>query len=345
MSTNLITYLHFIAGLENATDEQINQIIKERQSFILLGKSDMKDRIDSSVNSVFNKIDSLAKQLEEEQIAQESVRLAEDAAAVAAIWSFGLSMAVFAPLAVTDISLGYVIRAKEKDLNNHLASADKDIADKMGSFPSQYIDVFKKNNDYLKASSPAGLTPQTARSYLYNFMDYISMHGGVGLANFRKYIDLAKKTKDDKNIKRIYDILDEFALSNKGPQEIKSTLTKISAAGIDTVYIGMVRGFTYAIWMYEMNVSSTEISTVAKEAGIPREEVDASVLKNMDTLGKATAALTIMISIVDAALNVYNIVETVERYRENVKVFTTARGQYKDYYKNVYDASVKYQAK
>ena len=58
------------------------------------------------------KIDSLAKQLEEEQISEESVKLAEDAAAVAAIWSFGLSMAAFAALAVTDAALKAAIKEK-----------------------------------------------------------------------------------------------------------------------------------------------------------------------------------------------------------------------------------------
>ncbi len=347
MSTDLITYLNFIAGLGDATDDEINDIIKERTKFIAIGKSDMMAHCDSSIDGVFDKIDSLAKQLEEEEIADESVKLAEDAAAVAAIWSFGLSMAAFAALTVTDIALGYAIKAKEKDLNNHLASADQDIADKMGGVCKDYVDAFKKNNNYIKASSPAGLTPQKSRSYLYNYMDYLSNHapGGVTLANFKKYIEVARKTKDDKNIQKIYDILDTFSLSNQGPQEIKDALKKINASGLNTQCVVMIRGFTYAIWLYKMNVSVKNLKAAAKEAGIPPEEAETSVFENMDTLGKATAALTIVISIVDAALNVYNIVETIERYQANQKVFTDAREQYKDYYKKLYDASVKYQPK
>ncbi len=97
--------------------------------------------------------------------------------------------------------------------------------------------------------------------------------------------------------------------------------------------------------MYKMKISSTEFSEIAKAAGVPPEEVEGSVLENMDTLGKAMAAITIIVSVVDAVLNVYNIVETVKRYNENIKIFNTARGQYKGYYKNVYDASVKYNPK
>ena len=343
MSTDLITYLNFIAGLENATDTQLQDIIDERAQFILLGKSDMMTSIDNSIDSVFDKIDTLAKQLEEEEIAKESVELAEDAAAVSAIWSFGLSMAAFAALAATDIALKAAIKAKEDDLNDHLASADQDIADKVGGSCAQYIDLTKKNNNFIKASSPEGLTPQTARSYLYNYMDYISRNGGVGLDNFKKYIEVARLTKDDANINSIYDILDEFTLSDDhGEEKIKEALQNMTATGIDTQYLQFARGFTYAIWVYKMRVSAKAIKSAAADADVPPEEAEVSVLENMDNVGKAMAAFTIVMSIVDAALNVYNIVKTVERYEENVKIFAKARGQYKEFYQSLYDASVEY---
>ena len=343
MSTHLITYLNFIAGLENATDTQLQDIIDERAQFILLGKSDMMTSIDNSIDSVFDKIDTLAKQLEEEEIAEESVKLAEDAAAVSAIWSFGLSMAAFAALAVTSAALQAEIKKKEDELNKHLASADQDIADKMGGACAQYIDLTKKNNNYIAASSPKGLTPHTARSYLYNFMDYISRNGGVGLANFRKYIEVARKTYADANISKIYDILDEFTLSGEhGEEKIKEALQKMKATGIDTQSLQFARNFTYAIWVYKMNISANAINRAAAGANVPPEEAEVGVLENMDNVGKAMAAFTIVISVVDAALNVYNIVKTVERYNENVKLFAQARGQYKEFYKHLYDASVKY---
>ena len=343
MSTDLITYLNFIAGLENATDSQLEDIIDERAQFILLGKSDMMTSINSSIDSVFDNIDSLAKQLEEEQIAEESVKLAEDAAAVAAVWSFGLSMAAFAALTAADIALQAEIKEKEDDLNTALSNADQDIADKVGGSCSQYITLTKKNNDFIKASSPAGLTPQTARSYLYNYMDYISRNGGVGLDNFKKYIEVARLTKDDANINSIYDILDEFSLSDdKGEEQIQKALKDMGETGINTEYLQFARGFTYGIWMYKMRVSSKAINSAAEEAGIPPEEVEGSVLENMDVMGKAMAAFTIVMSVVDAALNVYNIVETVKRYEANVKVFADARGQYKEFYQSLYDASVQY---
>ena len=343
MSTDLITYLNFIAGLENATDSQLQDIIDERAQFILLGNSDMMTSIDSSIDSVFDNIDSLAKQLEEEQIAEESVKLAEDAAAVAAVWSFGLSMAAFAALTVVDIALQLEIKEKEGDLNTALSNADQDIADKVGGSCSQYITLTKKNNDFISANSPAGLTPQTARSYLYNYMDYISRNGGVSLDNFKKYIEVARLTKDDANINSIYDILDEFSLSNdKGGEQIQKALKDMGETGINTEYLQFARGFTYGVWIYKMRVSSKAINSAAEEAGIPPEEVEGSVLENMDVMGKAMAAFTIVMSVVDAALNVYNIVETVKRYEANVKVFADARGQYKEFYQSLYDASVEY---
>ena len=347
MSNDLMTYLNFITGLETATDQQLQDIIDEWAQFILLGKSDMMAHCEASIDSVFDKIDTLAKQLVVEEIEEKPVALAEEsesvALAVAAILSFGLSMAVFVASVVTDIVLKAGIKKKEDDLNKHLASADQDISENMGGCCAKYTDLTKRNNNYIAASSLRGVTPQTARSYLYNFMDYISRNGGVGLANFRKYIEVARRTKDDANISKIYDILDEFTLSDDhGEEKIKEALQNMAATGIDTQYLQFTRGFTYAIWVYKMKVSAKAINKAAAEADVPPEETEVSVLENMDNVGKAMAAFTIVVPIVDAFLNVYNIVKTVERYKENVKVFAEARGQYKEFYKHLYDASVKY---
>ena len=342
MSTDLMTYLQFIAGLETAKDQQLQDIIDERAQFILLGKSDMMAHCEASVDSVFDKIDTLAKQLLEEEIAEESVELAEDAAAVAAIWSFGIGMAAYVALKVTDMALKACIKKKEVDLNKHLASADQDIADKMGGCCAKYIDLTKRNNSYIAASSPKGLMPHTARSYLYKFIDYVSRNGGVGLANFRKYIEVARLTKDDANISKIYKILDDFPLSgDHGEEKIKEALKKMKATGINTQYLKMVMSFVFFIWMGKMKVSAHVTNRTAIEAEVP-EEAEVGVLENMDTLEIAMNAFTILKSVVDAFLNVYNIVKTVERYKENIKVFAEARGQYKEFYKHLYDASVKY---
>ena len=341
---DLMVYLNFFAGLENATDDQITDIITERAKFIDLGESDMMAHSESAINGVFDKIDSLAKQLEEEQISEESVKLAEDAAAVAAIWSFGLSMAAFAALAVTDAALKAAIKEKEDELYNHLNSSDKDIADQTGEVVSEYTDLFKKNNNYIKASSPADLPPEIARCFLYNFMDYVSWHadGGLTVANFRKYIEVARLTKDDAHIKQICDILDEFGASDKGPEAIIRALTKMESVGLDTQCLQMVRNFSFFTWIHAAGISAKDLNAIAMELGIPAEEVDLSVLENMDILGDAMTAITVVTSIVDAFLNVYNIVETVKRYKESIKIFNDARQQYKDYYKSLYDASVEY---
>ena len=65
----------------------------------------------------------------------------------------------------------------------------------------------------------------------------------------------------------------------------------------------------------------------------------------MDAVGKFTGGLTIMMSVVDTALNIHNIVETVKRYETNASFLKDARGQYKDYFKNLHDASQQYKPK
>ena len=343
MSAEFQTYVNFIVSLKSATDQQLQDVIDERAQFLLLGSSDMMTKIDTSIDSVFDTIDGLAKKLEEEEIADESIQLAEDAAAVAAIWSFGLSMVAFAALTATDLALQYFIEKKEEDLNNHLASADKDIAEGVGGPCAKYIHLVKSNNNFIKASSPNGLTPQTARNYLYNFMDYLSRNGGVTLTNFRKYIEVARLTNDNANISKIYDILDKLYLSDDhGEEKIKEALQGIQETLNDTSILHWVRAAIMIIWM-GLKFSAWKITRAANKAGVPIEEVRS--LEAVDIMGKAMATFTIVISIADAALNIYNIVKTVDRYHESVKMYGEAREQYKAFYKQLHDASAKYIAK
>uniref|UniRef100_A0A7S0AVA6 Uncharacterized protein n=1 Tax=Minutocellus polymorphus TaxID=265543 RepID=A0A7S0AVA6_9STRA len=342
MSTDMITYLNYIASLENATDDEINDIINERAKFIQMGEDSAgSENCFNAIATVFNNIHSLNKKLEEETISDESVKLAEDAAAVGALFSFGLGMAAFAALAATDVALGAAIKAAEKDLYNALESADDDIANKMSGCCAKYVQLYKSNNAYIKAASPKGMTPQTARSYLYNFMDYISSHGGVGLANFRKYVEVARITKNDPNIEKIYDILDEFTLSgDHGSEAIKKALDNMTNVPLDPAYLSMVRVFSCAIWAQRMKVSSDAIKKAAEESFWPEEEV--GVLENMDAIGKFAATITIVVSIADAVLQVYNIVNTVERYNAQEKLFSDSESKYKTYYTNLYKAAKAY---
>lgn len=343
----MITYLNFLVDLESATDDQLNGLINERAQFILLGKSDMMTSCDAAVDNVFDVLVSMSKKLEEEQIAQESVKLAEDAAAVAAIWSFGLSMAAFAALAITDAALGASIKSAEKDLNEKMASADTDISSEMGGACNAYITLYKANTAFIKVSD-TGITAQTARSYTYNFMDHISQHGGLGLDNFKKYLHVARVTKDDPNINKIYDALDEFTLSgDHGENGIKKALKEINSTGLNTDALSMIRGFTFAIWGFKMKVSADKIRAAAGELGakeVPPEEVETSAFENMDAVGKVMASITIALSVVDAALQVYAIVETVDRYDKTTSMLEDSRASYKAFYTNLHDASVSYTA-
>uniref|UniRef100_A0A1X7V326 Uncharacterized protein n=1 Tax=Amphimedon queenslandica TaxID=400682 RepID=A0A1X7V326_AMPQE len=339
MSEDLIAYLNCIAGLKYATDQQLECLINEWAQFTFLFKSDMITGIMSSIDSVFDKIDYLAKQLEEEEIAEESIIIEEDAAAAAAIRSFGLSMGNFAgPLKEAATVMQAKIKKKEDDLYHHLASADKDIADKVGGPCAQFIILTKINNDNgMKDSS------LTVRNYLYNFMDYISRHGGVGLANVKKYTEVARLALNDANVSKICSIIDDFSLSgDHGEKKMKEALQNMAAIGMNTEYLQFARGFAYRIWIYKMKISAKVINTAAKNTGIPPKEIEVNVLENTDVIGKVMDAFTIMTSIVDAYLNVYKIVKTVERYKANVKVFADARKQYKEFYLSLYNASFEY---
>lgn len=102
----------------------------------------------------------------------------------------------------------------------------------------------------------------------------------------------------------------------------------------------------YVIWVGKLKIKPGILNQAAEGVlGIAPEEVEVGVLENMDIMDKAMAGFTIAISIIEAFLNVYNIVETVERYKQSIKVFHHARQQYKDFYQHLHNASTKYKSK
>lgn len=73
-----------------------------------------------AINPVFDNKDLLAKQLEEDRIEDDIIKLSEDAAAVGSVWSFGLSMAVVAALAAAD----HILQNKIQRYNEALTNCD-----------------------------------------------------------------------------------------------------------------------------------------------------------------------------------------------------------------------------
>lgn len=339
MSAFLDGYLNYIVSLSDATDEDLHNLVSERDKFTRIGEVEYE----SAVDSVFGAILDDARQLEKEQIEKECVKLAEDATAVAAIWTFGLSMAAFAELAETELALNAAIKMKENNLYTKLSNADMDMASKIGQNMHDYIDLYTgKNKTFFQTQGARGTTVQDARAYVYSFFDYVATNGGLGLVNIRKYIGVARLTLDDPHLIDIRDALDQLQLSDKSPEDIKTAINKIQDSKLNVLYLGFARAFTLAIFKNKMNLSHNEIQTAIKASDITPEEVDSNVLENMDAIGKVMAGMTIALSIVDSFLNIYNIVEIVDRYKKQVSVLTDAQNMYKDYYKHLTDASKQY---
>lgn len=354
MSADLITYFNFIASMENATDDQINDIISERANFMEIGKmSNMMDTCNGAIDSVFDEIDRLAKQLEDEQIADDSVKIAEDVTAVTSIWSFGLSMAAYLALEAVDLVLQVEIKRKEDELNSHLASADADISNQIGGACEQYISLTKKNNKFLKACSPDGLSAQTGRSYLYNYMDLLEAHaGGVTLENFRKYIEVTKGTKDNSGIDGVYDLLDNFSSNpdHNNVDVIKKVLQDIGEAVeiVDQVVRlaeVIIKGCICHILVTRVKISVKSLNKAGLEVEISFSDTDLEKLERMEKLDKGVECFGIFVAVVDAVLDAYNIHDTYERYKKNIAVFQHDRQQYKDFYQQIYNASINYMSK
>jgi len=93
-STDLITYLNYLSTWETESDNNIDALISELNLFVTLDDFES----DSIVDKEFDELTDLAITVRNATIAADAIQMAADAAAVASIWSFGLSMAVFAAL-------------------------------------------------------------------------------------------------------------------------------------------------------------------------------------------------------------------------------------------------------
>uniref|UniRef100_A0A1X7T9U6 Uncharacterized protein n=1 Tax=Amphimedon queenslandica TaxID=400682 RepID=A0A1X7T9U6_AMPQE len=109
----------------------------------------------------------------------------------------------------------------------------------------------------------------------------------------------------------------------------------------NTSILHMIRS-VFTMICIQMKIETVRIIKAARRAGVPLEEYAPQRIEALDVIGKAMIAFAIMISVADAILNVYNIVKTVERYKKNIEIFAQARQQYKDFYQQLYDASVEY---
>ena len=340
-STDLITYLNYMSTWETESEANIDALIAEQNLFLNLGDFDS----DSAVNSEFSTIYNLACEVRDLTIAADATQIAADAAAVAAIWSFGLGMAAFAALEAAEVIEQKVISSKATELNNKLTTADTDISALINPSVSDYIAKYKQNNNLIASKAPAGLDTRTCRGLLLQFLAQVQRQTTLDASSFKTYAESARRLYNSPEINAVYDALDTLNLSQKTDADVKEFMNVLAGLDYPKTELSMVRGFCIAIMFYKLRIANATIKTQAEAAGLPVEEVEASAFATLDAVGKFITVVAVIMSVVDVVFEVLDIVDVVEQCDKMCDQLNgPIKDSYTSYFNGIKTAAQQYKA-
>lgn len=342
-STDLISYLNYMATWDGESDNNVDPIISEHNQFVNIGDFDS----DSAVNAEFGTLIDLAMEVRNLTIAADATQIAADAAAIASIWSFGLGMAAFAALEAAEIIERKVISSKSTALNNKLTTTDTDISNAIGDKVKNHVAVYKSNNNLIASKAPTGLDTRTCRSMLLQFMGAIERKNvQLNAANFRKWAGSARVVYNSTQINSVYDALDTLNLSSRTDADVKQFMDALAGFNLPgKEEVDIVRSFCIAIMFYKLNIARKTIIEQARAAEIPVEEVDATVFETMDAAGKFVAVITVVMSVVDMVFEILDIVDVVKQCEKMCDELNgSIKQSYLDYFNGIRTASAAYKA-
>lgn len=343
MSTDLLTYLNYMSTWDSESDENIDKIITEQQLFSSLGDF----QSDPVVDSEFSTLTGLAMTVRDETIAADATQIAADAAAIAAIWSFGLSMAAFAALEAAEMIEKKIISDKSGELNAKLKTVDTDIASQINPNVNLYVVQYKANNDLISSKAAKGLDNRRCRAILMQFMAQVHRTSGkLDAADFKKYAESARILFNSTEINAVYDALDKLNLSDKTDTDIQQFFGFLKGWTFGgEIELALVRNVAIGIMAYKLRIANAEIEVNAKAAGFEVAEVEASAFGMLDAVGKFVAVVAVVMSVVDIVLEIFDIVDVVEQCKTMCdKLDGPIKASYKDYFNGIKTASQQYNA-
>jgi hypothetical protein len=336
-STDLITYLNYIATWETESDGNIDKLLGEHRLFVGLGDFNS----DTAINDEFSTLVSLAKEVRDWTVAADVVEMAADAAAVASFWSFGLGMAAFAVLEGEAAIDKAVASSKSQKLNDKLKTADTDIASNISSNVGNYVTEYKSNNTLIVSKAPKGMDTKECRSYLLQFIGEIEKkEAKIDAATFKKYAASARMIYDSDEIGKVYDALDELNLSGKSTADIEKFMKVIANLGVAPAWsrqiISFVQGVSLVVALKNLNVQRSTITECAEAAGLPVEEVEASAFKMMDCYAKFAVGIAVIFTVIDVVMDIMDLVNVVEQCDKMVdELDGTIKTSYQGYFDSI----------
>jgi hypothetical protein len=287
MSTDLFVFLNSISRWETESDVNIQALIDEYELFLKIGGY----QSDAIVDSEFDKVKDLAKQVRDTAIAADVAKMAADVAAASMLWSFGVGGAFFIALEAGAIAEQANVSVKAKELNEKMASLDDDIAKRISRELRNYISMFKANNKRLVDSTPRGLGGEAYRSVLYQaMMDMKKTTGALNITIFKEYAAATRSLFKSTEINEVYAALNEL---NESTEPIEDPNKEISAESIEAYRLFIEKFLSWSIYSTEKWVTailqSAILSILKKQIGARTKELD-EIIKDVNSGRKAAFA-------------------------------------------------------
>ncbi|KAK3368276.1 hypothetical protein B0H63DRAFT_528646 [Podospora didyma] len=238
---------------------------------------------DDNINEI---IPSTSSTVRVDTIEADTLQIAADAAAVAAIWTFGLGMAAYAVFETEAIIEKGVISSKAKELNGKLTAIDANISARINQNVNLYVIQYKSNNDLIASKAPKGLDARTCRSILMQFMAQVHEYNGtLDIAGFKKYAEAARRLYNSPEINDVYDALDKLNLSEESDADVQQFIELVKSQNFDSVVMILLRNIAVTSMAFSLNIANQTIRDCAKAAGFEVAEVESSAFGMLDVWG------------------------------------------------------------
>jgi hypothetical protein len=348
-STGLMNYIAYIGSWSDSTDKEIEGILNETKLFTNVGAF----KSDPAVKEEFDDLVSRAKTIRDLTVAADLIQITADAAAIGAVWSFGIGMGAFVALEVTEAIDKAIISKKAGQLTEKLKSIDTDISSKISPKVDDYIKAYKGNNKTIAEKRTKGMDEIQARTFLLQFTAEIKRYnnqkgkGEITVDQFRNYIAAARKFYNSSEIKKVCDALDDLTLSEKKDIDLDefSKRMKDIVSHIDhQIYLSIITVSAAYAAMSIVHKGQDLIIRLEENGVIEVGELDGvfNFFKGCEVI---TAGIAITLAVVDIILEIINIVDVIEQsnqwcYRLNEEI----RPKYISYFKSIKTASTAYNA-
>jgi len=353
MSYNWNSHNEFMAAWANEdanTDNDILAMIEEHTLF----KKCADFEFEEAVNQVFNNLDFMAEQVEEEQIAAAGASIAADACALAAVFSFGMSMGPFLVLEGSALAFTAIAASEQARLTTAMQSADADIADKIGSDSdvATWIKLYKVNN---KLNS--NLTRlfddkphKEARKIIFECMAGIEARGEeLTLDSFRYHAEWCKLLWKNPHKDIVTNAYNKLESSSRSSQDVEDCLKALQNYGFTFLERATQPTF-FSMTIYfltkDFNVTEDAIRICVDKGMLPESVLYDSILEAGKLVGRGStrvlAGISGIFSVLDMFFEVYEIVEAVKQANKIKASISHMRKGYHDYFKNIKDGALEY---